>query len=340
MSFESLSERLAALQESNRQARELIDRLETIKFQPGSVPLNGDDENVKSELTAEIAQILKDQNEDYELLQEQILSLPTGRPGSEVERQRHSLENAVKRDMKEVEECYKAFRKAQITAKKRLKLAQQIERAALLQSSLSPSRSSTPNSMDRPFSRPNATLSKEEKEVHASSDVTLALRRTHEMMAGELQKSQFAHETLKQSTETLVGLFGSKGGSAVESAEPVSGGKNGQNIASSRIENAKLNNENVPVIEVGSQGKDAESSTASSVTEEVERIIDRIDEQLPGGEDGEVQPGSEEFDPETGSKGYLSGDEKAQEREGNPKRRMWEEPQEAVRQEQRVRDEL
>ncbi|PQE27186.1 hypothetical protein CJF32_00000128 [Rutstroemia sp. NJR-2017a WRK4] len=427
MSFESLSERLAALQESNRQARELIDRLETIKFQPGSVPLNGDDENVKSELTAEIAQILKDQNEDYELLQEQILSLPTGRPGSEVERQRHSLENAVKRDMKEVEECYKAFRKAQITAKKRLKLAQQIERAALLQSSLSPSRSSTPNSMDRPFSRPNATLSKEEKEVHASSDVTLALRRTHEMMAGELQKSQFAHETLKQSTETLaqlsenystldtllsssknllgtlltsqksdtwylesafyilictiswlvfrrffygplwwlvyaplklsfstlfgvVGLFGSKGGSAVESAGPVSGGKNGQNIASSRIENAKLNNENVPVIEVGSQGKgslgrkgasqDAESSTASSVTEEVERIIDRIDEQLPGGEDGEVQPGSEEFDPETGSKGYLSGDEKAQEREGNPKRRMWEEPQEAVREEQRVRDEL
>jgi protein transport protein SEC20 len=281
--------------------------------------------------------------------------------------------------------------------------------------------------MDRPFSRPNATLSKEEKEVHASSDVTLALRRTHEMMAGELQKSQFAHETLKQSTETLaqlsenystldtllsssknllgtlltsqksdtwylesafyilictiswlvfrrffygplwwlvyaplklsfstlfgiVGLFGSKGGSSVESGGPVSGGKNGHNIASSRIENARLNNENTPVIEVGSQGKgssgrkgasqDAKSPTASTVTQEVERIIDRIDEQLPRGEDGEVQPGSEEFDPETGSEGYLSGDEKAQAREGNPKRRMWEEPQEAVREEQRVRDEL
>jgi protein transport protein SEC20 len=282
--------------------------------------------------------------------------------------------------------------------------------------------------MDRPFSRQNKTLSKEEKEVHASSDVTLALRRTHEMMAGELQKSQFAHETLKQSTETLaqlsenystldtllsssknllgtlltsqksdtwylesafyilictiswlvfrrffygplwwlvyaplklsfstlfgiVGLFGSKGGSAVESGGPLSGGKNGQNIASSRIENARLNNEDVPVIKVGSQSKpssgrkgasqDAENPTASTVTEEVERIIDRIDEQFPEGEDGEVQPGSGEFDSETGSEGYLSGDGKAEARvEGNPKRRMWEEPQAAVREEQRVRDEL
>jgi protein transport protein SEC20 len=43
----------------------------------------------------------------------------------------------------------------------------------------------------------------QDKEVNASSDVTAALRRTHEMMAQELSKSQFAHDTLKESTAAL-----------------------------------------------------------------------------------------------------------------------------------------
>jgi protein transport protein SEC20 len=46
-------------------------------------------------------------------------------------------------------------------------------------------------------------LSKEEREVNASSDVTLALRRTHDMMTAELSRSQFAHDTLKESTAAL-----------------------------------------------------------------------------------------------------------------------------------------
>jgi protein transport protein SEC20 len=49
-------------------------------------------------------------------------------------------------------------------------------------------------------------LSKEEREVNASSDVTLALRRTHDMMAAELSRSQFAHDTLKESTAALAQL--------------------------------------------------------------------------------------------------------------------------------------
>jgi protein transport protein SEC20 len=42
--------------------------------------------------------------------------------------------------------------------------------------------------------------------VNASSDVTLALRRTHDMMASELSRSQFAHDTLKESTAALAQL--------------------------------------------------------------------------------------------------------------------------------------
>lgn len=49
-------------------------------------------------------------------------------------------------------------------------------------------------------------LTKEEREVNASSDVTLALRRTHDMMTAELSRSQFAHDTLKESTAALAQL--------------------------------------------------------------------------------------------------------------------------------------
>lgn len=46
-------------------------------------------------------------------------------------------------------------------------------------------------------------MSKEEREANASSDVTAALRRTHDAMAAELQRSHFAHDTLKESTAAL-----------------------------------------------------------------------------------------------------------------------------------------
>jgi protein transport protein SEC20 len=42
--------------------------------------------------------------------------------------------------------------------------------------------------------------------VNASSDVTAALRRTHQLMQTELSRSQFAHDTLKESTAALAQL--------------------------------------------------------------------------------------------------------------------------------------
>ena len=45
--------------------------------------------------------------------------------------------------------------------------------------------------------------SREDKVVNATSNVTQALRRTHEMMAQELSKSQYAQETLRESTMAL-----------------------------------------------------------------------------------------------------------------------------------------
>jgi len=42
--------------------------------------------------------------------------------------------------------------------------------------------------------------------VGASSDVTASLRRTHQLLEGELQRSRFAHETLQNSTNALNSL--------------------------------------------------------------------------------------------------------------------------------------
>lgn len=102
MSFESLSERLTALQESNAQLKDLIDRLATINFQPGSVPLDTTKENVVGEITVEVQQTLRDQEEDFELLQEEVYDLDSGRPGSELEQQKDGLDQAVKRAVREL----------------------------------------------------------------------------------------------------------------------------------------------------------------------------------------------------------------------------------------------
>jgi protein transport protein SEC20 len=112
MSFESLSERLTVLQESNAQLKDLIDRLATINFQPGSIPLDNDDGNVATELTAEIHQTLKDQEEDFDLLQEEVYDIDSGKPGSELQNRKNKLDQGVKRGIKELKMyvgCYYTF---------------------------------------------------------------------------------------------------------------------------------------------------------------------------------------------------------------------------------------
>lgn len=87
-------------------------------------------------------------------------------------------------------------------------MAQRAERELLLQSYLEP-RSSTASPIpgqQRRRKEQNKELSKEDRELNASTDVTLALRRTHDMMTAELSRSQFAHDTLKESTAVLAQL--------------------------------------------------------------------------------------------------------------------------------------
>ncbi|KAL2184161.1 hypothetical protein L209DRAFT_781778 [Thermothelomyces heterothallicus CBS 203.75] len=134
-SFELLQERLAALQETTAQLRELIDRLANVQFQPGSVPLStSDEDNVATELSTEITQILREEEEDLELLQEEIVDLRSGRPGSEAEHRKARLKDGAQRLQAELRDCRTSFRKAQLSARRSLEAAQKLERDLLLAS--------------------------------------------------------------------------------------------------------------------------------------------------------------------------------------------------------------
>lgn len=234
-SFESLQERLAALQETTGQLRDLIDRLANIKFQPGSVPLStSDEDNVATELSTEISQILREEEEDLELLQEEIIDLRSGRPGSDAEHRKTRLNDGAHRLHTELHDCRTAFRKAQLSARRSLAAAQKLERDLLLASyaaSASASVSSStvltdPDDTTTP-NQPTPLTSEETRHqllrrrhqnnnknpkskspdvITTSSEITLSLQRTHTLIAGELAKSSFASQTLAESSAALAEL--------------------------------------------------------------------------------------------------------------------------------------
>jgi protein transport protein SEC20 len=98
MSFEALQERLTALQDTHAQLRELIGRLSTLRFEPGSVPLGVDAEgSVAGELSAEIGQVLREEEEELDLLREEAEDLKSGRPGSDTEHHKARIRDGVDR---------------------------------------------------------------------------------------------------------------------------------------------------------------------------------------------------------------------------------------------------
>ena len=89
------------------------------------------------------------------------------------------------------------FRKAQLQAKRNAETAKRKERGLLFASV------QEGNSTSSSGRRKGKELSQDELILNASSDVTAALRRTHDLMQQELSRSQFAQDTLVQSTAAL-----------------------------------------------------------------------------------------------------------------------------------------
>ncbi|KKF94504.1 Sec20 [Ceratocystis platani] len=194
MSTVELQERLVALQETTLQLRELIDRLASLKFEPGSVPLNVSEENsISGELSTEISHILREEEDELEILSEEVEDLP--------ESSKPRLKDGVEMLHKELAGCPESAGSSQVD------VSEDHQRDTL--GGLHPHTEKKPSSL---LQKKHTALSDEDQQtVGASTDVTLALRRTHDMIAAELARSEYAHQTLVESSQALAQLNESYG---------------------------------------------------------------------------------------------------------------------------------
>jgi len=103
MSFEKLSERLQILQESNAQLKTLIDRLASIEFQPGSIPLDDDEDNVKTELVSEITHTVNEGKVEALELKDRVARFSREKLESN-EQEKLELQRGVQRAVQELKE--------------------------------------------------------------------------------------------------------------------------------------------------------------------------------------------------------------------------------------------
>lgn len=216
-----LSQQLSQLSDSLKATNALITRLGRLSFQPGSEPLE-DEGSVRVELAQDIHDSLKQLEEELELLRQEAEDLTTAATGSvrrrdsEREREKARLSAQVARLGEDLTSSRSQFRRAQLSAKKASEAAKQKERELVFASLHSPAPELANGSADgrgtpdlfagRRKLGQQKQLTKEELEVDASSNVTVSLRRTHDLLSTELSRSRFAQETFDQSTAALAEL--------------------------------------------------------------------------------------------------------------------------------------
>ncbi|KAF7717516.1 Uncharacterized protein PECH_002248 [Penicillium ucsense] len=198
MSAAALQVRLKELSAALGQIQPLVDRLRNFTASVGQ----GDE--ARLELGAEIHSQLKDAEGDLELLRGDIEALDAGydgrrksaSAGGDKEAERARVVAMCGRLAEEMKRTRVEFRTAQLQAKRNAELAKRKERELLLMRSHTGSEKITPSQK----------LTQDDLVLNASNDVTAALRRTHTLMQAELSRSQFAQETLEQSTAAISSL--------------------------------------------------------------------------------------------------------------------------------------
>ena len=100
-----------------------------------------------------------------------------------------------------------SFRRAQLQAKRNADTAQRKEREMLFAN-----RSTDAETLPPARRKGQEKLTQDELALNASSDVTAALRRTHDLLQGNLEHSQFAQQTLDESSSALASLSESYSG--------------------------------------------------------------------------------------------------------------------------------
>ncbi|RMY16542.1 hypothetical protein D0868_00249 [Hortaea werneckii] len=220
-----LAHQLTALTDALKTTNALITRLARLSFQPGSEPLDTEN-SVRVELAQDIHDSLKQLEEDLELLQQEVdddghsaTASKARRETTDRERERGRITASVTRLGEDLRHARSSFRQAQLSAKRASEDAKRKERELLfqsLQSAPSSAEDTVGSVQDGSGSKndlfagrrlqqqkPNQHLSPTDLESQASSDITAALRRTHNLLSTELSRSRFAQETFNTSTLAL-----------------------------------------------------------------------------------------------------------------------------------------
>ncbi|EPQ65829.1 BgtA-20995 [Blumeria graminis f. sp. tritici] len=199
MSISHFLNAIHALENSNEQLRAAIESFEQTKFGAESGPTSGQKVSV-TEVVEDIILRVKDQGADLENLEEEMTDMLEVMPPA-LEAQLLEMKDQIIRARQALHMYKGRFRHAQLIVKQRHEAALREERRARSQAS-SPHLSSSVVTTKLQ----QTEISSDEREIMASRNVTAALRRTHNMMADELSRSQFVHDTLNQSTAALAQL--------------------------------------------------------------------------------------------------------------------------------------
>ncbi|KAE8415766.1 hypothetical protein BDV36DRAFT_285098 [Aspergillus pseudocaelatus] len=195
-SISALQARLKELSTSLAQIHPLVSRLRNFTTAVGQ----GDE--ARLELGAEIHSLLKEAEIQLEVLRVDVEALETAPEGrrkgvdNEKELERERVVALAGRLAEDLKKTRGDFRNAQLQAKRNAEIAKRKERELLFSRSQSAERKR----------ESTEKLTQDDVLLNTSSDVTVALRRTHHLMQAELSRSQFAQETLEQSTAALSSL--------------------------------------------------------------------------------------------------------------------------------------
>lgn len=216
MSSQSLGARLQALADTYKATLSLIQQLQKL-----SLDAYSNDTSPQADLASEIHDSLKEQEESLELLRQEADDSHysttnirwvgggsvTRRRDSERESEHERNAATIARLSEDLKSARGAFRRAQLQASRNAKGARQRDRELLFANRAGDPEHSLPGRR-----KVLAKLTQDELALNASSDVTAALRRTHDLMQGNIQQSQFAQQTLDESSATIASLSESYGG--------------------------------------------------------------------------------------------------------------------------------
>ena len=202
----SLSQRLQALADSYKETLAQIHELRNFR---AANYTSGDPEERRLELATEIHDNLKEQEDTLDGLRQDIEddTTPTHRRDSspwESEHERNA--DLVLRLTEDFKTARANFRRAQLQAKRAADEEKRKEREQLFADRKQ-------DGQPQPRTRnTHEKLTQDELALRAAEDVTIALRRVHNQLEGELSTSQFAQQTLEESQQALTSLATSYAG--------------------------------------------------------------------------------------------------------------------------------